>query len=85
MMNSECSEKNESANKRNLEKRTRKMKKRLLIAISLGLAAVLCCGLLAGCGARGTDEKTIRIGASPSPHAEILNQVKAEVEAKGYK
>ena len=61
------------------------MKKRLLKAISLGLAAVLCCGLLAGCGARGTDEKTIRIGASPSPHAEILNQVKAEVEAKGYK
>ncbi len=61
------------------------MKKRLLKAISLGLAAVLCCGLLAGCGAKGTDEKTIRIGASPSPHAEILNQVKAEVEAKGYK
>lgn len=61
------------------------MKKRLLRAISLGLAAVLCCGLFTGCGARGTDEKTIRIGASPSPHAEILNQVKAEVEAKGYK
>ena len=61
------------------------MKKRLLKAISLGLVAVLCCGLLAGCGARGTGEKTIRIGASPSPHAEILQQIKAEVEAKGYK
>lgn len=60
------------------------MKKNVLKAISLGLAAVLSCGLLAGCGANGTDEKTIRIGASPSPHAEILQQVKAEVEAKGY-
>jgi D-methionine transport system substrate-binding protein len=49
------------------------------------LAAVLCCGLLVGCGNSGSDEKTIRIGASPSPHAEILQQVKAEVEAKGYK
>ena len=61
------------------------MKKRLLKAISLGLAAVLCCGFLTGCGAGGTDDKTIRIGASPSPHAEILEQVKAAVEAKGYK
>ena len=61
------------------------MKKRLLKAISLGLAAVLCCGFLTGCGAGTTDEKTIRIGASPSPHAEILEQVKAVVEAKGYK
>lgn len=61
------------------------MKKNLLKAISLGLVAVLACGFLAGCGATKTDEKTIRIGASPSPHAEILNQVKAEVEAKGYK
>ena len=61
------------------------MKKNLLKAISLGLVAVLTCGFLAGCGATKTDEKTIRIGASPSPHAEILQQVKAEVEAKGYK
>ena len=61
------------------------MKKNVLKKISLVLAAVLCCGLLVGCGGTGSDEKTIRIGASPSPHAEILEQVKAEVEAKGYK
>lgn len=61
------------------------MKKNVLKKISLVLAAMLCCGLLAGCGNSGSDEKTIRIGASPSPHAEILQQVKAEVEAKGYK
>ncbi len=60
------------------------MKKNLLKTISLGLAAVLCCGLLVGCGGNTSDDKTIRIGASPSPHAEILEQVKAEVEAKGY-
>lgn len=61
------------------------MKKNLLKAISLGLVAVLSSAFLVGCGGNGTDEKTIRIGASPSPHAEILEQVKAEVEAKGYK
>lgn len=61
------------------------MKKNLLRTISLGLAAVLSSAFLVGCGGNGTDEKTIRIGASPSPHAEILEQVKAEVEAKGYK
>ncbi len=61
------------------------MKKNVLRAISLGLAAILCCGVLAGCGGNKLDEKTIRIGASPSPHAEILEQVKAVVEEKGYK
>ncbi len=61
------------------------MKKNLLKAISLGLVAVLSSALLVGCGGSGTDDKTIKIGASPSPHAEILEQVKAEVEAKGYK
>ena len=61
------------------------MKKNLLKVISVGLVAVLSSAFLVGCGGNGTDEKTIRIGASPSPHAEILEQVKAEIEAKGYK
>jgi len=63
------------------------MKKGLLKVISLGLAAVLSCGLLVGCGGNasaGADDKNIKIGASPSPHAEILAQVEAEVEAQGY-
>lgn len=60
------------------------MKKGLLKVVSLGLAAVLSCGLLVGCGGSDADDKTIKIGASPSPHAEILQQVKAEVEAQGY-
>jgi len=63
------------------------MKKGLLKVISLGLAAVLSCGLLVGCGGNasaGADDKNIKIGASPSPHAEILAQVEAAVEAQGY-
>lgn len=63
------------------------MKKGLLKAISLGLAAVLSCGLLVGCGGNasaGADDKTIKIGASPSPHAEILAQVEEAVAAQGY-
>jgi len=59
------------------------MKKEFLKTISLGLVAVLSSALLVGCGG-GLDEKVIKIGASPSPHAEILEQVKAEVEAQGY-
>ena len=48
----------------------------LLLALSL-LAA------FAGCGTAGT-EKVIRVGASSTPHAEILEQVKASLAAKGY-
>lgn len=61
------------------------MKKNLLKVFILGLVAVLSSALLVGCGGSKTDENTIRIGASPSPHAEILEVVKAELEAKGYK
>lgn len=39
--------------------------------------------LLVGCG--GTDEKTIFVGASITPHAEILEECRAYIEAKGYK
>ena len=64
-----------------------KMKKGLLKVVSLGLAAVLSCGLLVGCGGNnsaGADDKNIKIGASPSPHAEILAEIEAAVEAQGY-
>ncbi len=60
------------------------MKKNLLKKISLGLVAVLSAAVLAGCGGGESNEKVIKVGASPSPHAEILQQVKAEVEAQGY-
>lgn len=60
------------------------MKKNLLRKICLGLVGVLSAVSLLGCGGNVSDEKVIKIGASPSPHAEILEQIKDEVEAKGY-
>ena len=52
--------------------------------IAIALVLVLCLGLLAGCGSKKADDKTITVAASPTPHAEIL-KVAAEVLAKsGY-
>jgi D-methionine transport system substrate-binding protein len=47
------------------------------------LTLVLALGLFAGCG-KNTDEKTIVVAASPTPHAEILEIAKQELEKEGY-
>lgn len=39
--------------------------------------------MLTGCG--NSDEKTIKVGASPAPHAEILKEARKLLEEKGYK
>ncbi|WP_139653392.1 MetQ/NlpA family ABC transporter substrate-binding protein [Raoultibacter phocaeensis] len=66
--------------------------------LKIGLAAALACGtlgLLAGCGsgdsngsssgdAPASEDKVIKVGASPAPHAEILEQVKAQLADQGY-
>lgn len=72
--------------------------------LALTLSAILCLGLLAGCGTEGgsaatdpasepTSEatntpsgelETITVGASSTPHAEILDAVSGELEALGY-
>ena len=58
------------------------MKKKVLATI---LAAVLAVGTLAGCGGSAkTDYKTITIGASSTPHAEILEAAKPILAEKGY-
>ena len=49
---------------------------------ALALSAILCLGLLAGCGGEG--DTTITVGASITPHAEILEAVRGEIEALGY-
>ena len=54
-----------------------------LIALTLGV--VLTAGLIAGCGANSSKEdKTIVVGASPSPHAEILAEAAKVLEKDGY-
>lgn len=59
------------------------MKKKLL---SLALITTLAVGTLAGCGAdKKADDKTIKVAASATPHAEILEQVAPILEKNGYK
>lgn len=49
------------------------------------LLSCLClCLVLAGCGNSGKEDQVIRVGASTTPHAEILNAVKDQIEEKGY-
>lgn len=56
------------------------MKKLLVLLAALALA---CFGL-AGCGGDDQADKTIVVGASPTPHAEILEVVKPILAEQGY-
>lgn len=64
------------------------LKKITATVLALGLFATV----LTGCGSQGNDadagkneaSKVIKIGASPSPHEEILNALKDEFSAEGY-
>lgn len=54
-------------------------------AIFTVLAVTLVAGVLAGCGSKkDAENKNIVVGASPSPHAEILAQAKGILEKDGY-
>lgn len=55
--------------------------------IAILMTSVLALSLLAGCGKKsgaGSDDKTIKVAASATPHAEILEQAKPLLEEKGY-
>ena len=52
--------------------------------ISLALALILVLSLTALVSCNNTDDKVITVGASPTPHAEILEQVKAVLAEQGY-
>lgn len=57
------------------------MRKKLLASILIGVLAI---STLAGCGSDASkDSKTIKIAASPTPHAEILEQAKPILAEKG--
>ena len=49
------------------------------------LVSTLAVGLLTGCSSGSKDDKTIKVGASPTPHAEILEVAKPLLEKEGYK
>lgn len=53
------------------------MKKILTLCLALALT-------LTACGSGSSDDKTIKVGASIVPHAEILNEVKDDLKEKGY-
>lgn len=48
------------------------------------LAGLLAVVLLAGCFTAEEEDKTLKLGASTTPHAEILKQVVPALEEKGY-
>lgn len=53
----------------------------------LALAGVLAVGTLAGCGAKGNekkDDKVIKVAASATPHAEILEEAAPLLKEKGF-
>lgn len=54
-----------------------------LLSILLAAVLVISAVALVSCGKK-TDEKTIRIGASSTPHAEILNSIKDVLAKEGY-
>lgn len=63
------------------------MKKNLLTKkiVAAALTGALAVSVLAGCGAKqDASSSVIKIAASPTPHAEILEQAKPLLAAKGY-
>ena len=56
------------------------MKKFLAVLLTGAIAA----GVLTGCGGKGADDKVIKVAASATPHAELLEQAKPILTEKGY-
>ncbi|MBR5645698.1 MAG: MetQ/NlpA family ABC transporter substrate-binding protein [Treponema sp.] len=52
--------------------------------ISVLTTIVLAAGLLASCSKK-KDSNVIKVGATPQPHAEMLNLIKDDLAAKGFK
>ena len=52
--------------------------------ITLVLALVLVISLLAGCGSSKKEPTKIRVGATPVPHAEVLEVAKELLAKEGY-
>lgn len=59
------------------------MKKKIVSALILALALTSAI-TLTGCGSKESDEKVIKVGATPAPHAEVLEVVKDKLAEEGY-
>ena len=59
------------------------MKKKIVSALILALALTSAVALT-GCGSTESDEKVIKVGATPAPHAEVLEVVKDKLAEEGY-
>lgn len=55
--------------------------KKILAVLLTGAFVV---GALAGCGGKQTDDKVIKVAASATPHAELLEQAKPILAEQGY-
>lgn len=60
------------------------MKKSIKKLLALTLTGAFLVGALAGCGKSGEDDKTIKVAASATPHAEILEYAKDKLKEQGY-
>ena len=58
------------------------MKKRISVIAAAAVLAIST--LLAGCGTGSANDKTIKIGATVTPHSEILEKVKENLASSGY-
>ena len=59
------------------------MKRKVSILLILALAVSATFALTA-CGSKDSDNKVIRVGATPAPHAEVLEVIKDNLEEEGY-
>ncbi len=67
-------------NRKSEQKKEIIMKKLLAVL----LTGVLAAGVLGGCGGKGADDKVIKVAASATPHAELLEQAKPILTEQGY-
>lgn len=59
------------------------MKKKITSVLALVLALSVAL-VFTGCGSKESDDKVIKVGATPAPHAEVLEVIKDDLEKEGY-
>ena len=59
------------------------MKKKIAVLLTLALTLTSIFALT-GCGNKDSDDKVIKVGATPAPHAEVLEIIKDNLEEEGY-